>query len=366
MGGGRVLINALSWTSGGGNTYALNLIRELRRDSRGFRFTLLIPHGRLASDEADGLEIAPVRFPERGQRLWRVLYEEARLPARARRFDLFYCLADLAPIWGTTPTVVAVRNLHIYDRSAYDTLRLRLLGSLVHKGLRRARRVVFPSRAAAELISPRARIPADRVAIVPHGVSPELFDPHTAPAAQGAPYVFMAASIERHKNMGVVVESLLHLGDRKLELWIAGADTLDPGYAAELRRLAERLGLGPRVRLLGPIPYREILSYYRGAVALVFPSLLETFGHPLLEAMLAGTPVVASDLPAFREIAGDIPIYFDPRDPVGIAKAIERIRGHEQETRLRVERGRALVERFSWRNSVDRLCGVFEDALRVG
>jgi len=219
---------------------------------------------------------------------------------------------------------------------------------------------------AAELISPRAGIPADRIAIVPHGVSPELFDPAGAPPPERAPYVFLAASIERHKNLAVLVESLLHVGDPRLELWIAGADTLDPEYVGELRRLAERLGVGPRVRLLGPVPYREILSYYRGAVALVFPSLLETFGHPLLEAMLAGTPVVASDLPAFREIAGDIPIYFDPRDPVAVAQAIERIRGHEQETRQRVERGRALAERFSWRNSVDRLCSVFEDALRVG
>ena len=65
-----------------------------------------------------------------------------------------------------------------------------------------------------------------------------------------------------------------------------------------LRRLAGEFQLGPRVRFLGPVPYREIFSYYRGAVALVFPSLLE--------AMLAGAPIVASYIPTCREVAADV------------------------------------------------------------
>ena len=59
----RILINALSWSIGGGNTYALNLIRELNRDPRGFRFTVLGVHGRFPADEADGLDVATVRLP---------------------------------------------------------------------------------------------------------------------------------------------------------------------------------------------------------------------------------------------------------------------------------------------------------------
>ena len=96
----RILINALSWSFGGGNTYSLNLIRELSRDPRGFRFTVLGAPGRLPADESGGLDVARVRLPAgraQASTLFRVAYEETLLPLRARRFDLLYCMADLAP-----------------------------------------------------------------------------------------------------------------------------------------------------------------------------------------------------------------------------------------------------------------------------
>jgi glycosyltransferase involved in cell wall biosynthesis len=114
------------------------------------------------------------------------------------------------------------------------------------------------------------------------------------------------------------------------------------------------------------VPYADVLRYYRGALALVFPSLLETFGHPLLEAMLAGTPIVAADIPAFREIACDVALYFPPQDPARLARSVEQLRAEPAATRARVERGRKRAEGFSWKSSVDRLCAVFEEALRSG
>jgi glycosyltransferase involved in cell wall biosynthesis len=361
----RILINALSWSLGGGQTYALNLMRELTRDSRGFDFTVLAAGSRGVAEAGDGLEVVRARLPTGlpGAAFLRVAYEEAMLPLRARCFDLLYCVADLAPRFGRTPTVVALRNLNIYDRTYYDNPRLRLLERLVRLGLPRARRILFPSRAAAELIARRIPIPADKVAIVPHGVSLDLLATGGGPVAAGVPYLFLPAPLERHKNLGVLIRSLCQVSDPDLELWIAGHDTTDPSHAAELRGLVAELGLGERVRFLGSVPYREILPYYRGAVALVFPSRLETFGQPLLEAMVAETPIVASDIPAFREIAADVALYFDPRDPAALAKAVDRVRSQPGETRARVHRGRERARDFSWKRSVDALCGVFQDVL---
>ena len=81
--------------------------------------------------------------------------------------------------------------------------------------------------------------------------------------------------------------------------------------------------------------------------------------------MLAGTPIVASDIPTCREVAADVALYFDPHDPVALAAAVERIRSQRDETDQRIERGRARAARFSWKNAVDGLCAVFEDALRA-
>jgi glycosyltransferase involved in cell wall biosynthesis len=130
-----------------------------------------------------------------------------------------------------------------------------------------------------------------------------------------------------------------------------------------MRALAEQRGVDKRVRFLGPVPYREILGLHRGARALVFPSFLESFGHPLLEAMLAGTPVVAADIPALREVAGDTALYFDPHRPADLARALEQLGREPDATQARIERGRARAAEFSWKRSADRLCAVFEEAL---
>jgi glycosyltransferase involved in cell wall biosynthesis len=175
----RVLIDALSLTQGGGSrSYLVNLLRELGHDSRGFAFTVLADSDDFAQMNSEWVEVVRVALPAQGHpgRVpLRVAYEQSVLPLRARNFDLLYCPADLAPVLCATPVVVALRNMHIYDQRFYQTLRLKLLERLVRLSARRAHRVVFPSRAAADRIRERVAIANDRVAIVHHGVSPESF-----------------------------------------------------------------------------------------------------------------------------------------------------------------------------------------------
>ena len=134
-------------------------------------------------------------------------------------------------------------------------------------------------------------------------------------------------------------------------------------YSRVRRRIAE-LSLQSRVRLLGPVPYERILRYHRDAVAMVFPSLLESFGHPLLEAMLAETPLIAADIPALREVAGDTAYFFDPNSPRDLVNAIHEVRRDTAATDARVRFGLARAEYFSWKRSTDLLCAVFEEVLR--
>ncbi len=362
----EILLNALSVSTGGGRSYVLNLLRELRRDDRGFRFTVLAEADQLSAEETAGLDRITPRLPRKPRTLRllaRLAYEVVMLPRVARRFDLLYCLADLSPIYGATPTVVALRNLNIYDRTFYQTLRLRLLRALVQAGLPRARRVLFPSRAAAELVRREIRLPEERVAVVPHGIALDAFDAVPDEPPPAAPYVFLPAALERHKNIATLIEAVPLLRDTGIEAWIAGSEATDPAHAAELRRLVVARGLERRVRFLGSVPYRQILKYYRAAQALVFPSRLETFGHPLLEAMLTGTPIIAADIPAFREIAAEVAVYFDPDSPAELAKAVDHVLADASATRERVGHGRLRVREFSWGRSIDRLCAVFDEAL---
>jgi glycosyltransferase involved in cell wall biosynthesis len=366
----RILINALSLSQGGGgHSYLVNLLRELDLDPHGFEFSVLAASEELAAvtrTERIGWEqVALPRLGNAARVPLRVAYEQTQLPRRARAFDLLYCPADVSPAFAATPTVVALRNLHIYDMRFYETFRLRMLQRMVQAGVRRARRILFPTRAAADRIAQRIEIDPDRIAIVPHGVSAEPFQAavKAVRAAGDPPYLFLPASVERHKRIEVLIRSLLYVEDPSLQVWIAGTERLDPPYAAELRRLAQELGLASRVRFLGAIKYGEILHYYRGAMALAFPSHLETFGQPMLEAMLAETPIIAADIPTFREIAGDIALYFPPDDSVRLAAAADQVRRDPDAAKERVSRGRARAAEFSWKRSIDRLCGIFDEVL---
>ncbi|MGH7288004.1 MAG: glycosyltransferase family 4 protein [Myxococcota bacterium] len=365
MPGPRILVNALSMSEGGGRSYVVNLLREIRRDDRGFRFTLLASPEQLDGLDTSAVEVHALRLPARGRALrlpLRVLYEEIALPARARGFDLLYCVADICPPVASVPVVVLMRNLNIYDRRFYDGPRTRALFWLARVGAPRARFAVFPSRSAAEQIRRSIPIREERVAVVHYGVSEASFgDAGRVEAA--APYLFLPAAPERHKNLVTLIESLREVGNPHLELWIAGSSLLDPVHSRELAQHAARLGLAERVRFLGPVPYARLLGYYRGAVAFVFPSILESFGHPLLEAMVAGTPVIASDIPTFREIAGDTALYFPALDAKALAARIDAVLADPIATAERVARARERAAGFSWRRSVDRLCDVFGQAL---
>jgi len=362
----RVLINALSLTLGGGRSYLRNVLRELASDPRGFEFTVLVADGQLSLEEAAGIPFEVLRLPAAPPALRsavRVLYEEAALPLRARRYDLLYCVADLSPAIAATPTVVLLRNLNIYDRRFYDDRRTRALYRFARVGVRRCREIICPTRAAADVIAASIGIDAGRIKVVPHGIAAEAFEADAAAHAASVPYLFVSAAVERHKNLGVVIEALVRQPDPALELWIAGTVLTDPGYAAAVRGVAQRLGVEKRVHFLGAIPYRDMLAYYRGAAVFVFPSLIETFGHPLLEAMLAGSPIVAADIPSFREIAEDVALFFPPADPVALADAIEATRAAPEAASARAARGRERAAEFSWRRSVDQLCEVLAGAL---
>jgi len=371
----RILVNALSLAQGGGRSFVTNLLRELARDDRGLHFTLLAQAGALEGMDTSGAEVECLHLPRLPLRvLWRVAYEELLLPLRARRTDLLFCVADLSPAVSFTPTVALLRSLNIYDHRWYDDARTRSLERLVRLGLPRVRRVVFPSAAAAKLISSRIPVPPERVRIVPYGIAMESFqsDDHDADCAvtdnssNRAPYLFLAAATEKHKNLRALIECLRYVQDTNLEVWVAGASQTDPGHRAELERYASQIGVGDRVRFLGAVPYHDILRYYRGALAFVFPSFIETFGHPLLEAMLVGTPVVASDIPAFREVAGDAALYFPPTDARALARAVDRVPCDPEATRRRIALGRARAAEFTWKRSVDGFCAVFKEVLEEG
>ena len=166
-----------------------------------------------------------------------------------------------------------------------------------------------------------------RLRHVPLGVDAEAADVADVERVRRAytlerPYVLWAGTLEPRKNLARLLDAYGRL-DAGVDLVLVGPR----GWKEDLeRRLAALPGRARRrVRLLGFVPRADLGPLYAGAAVFCFPSLLEGFGFPVLEAMAQGTPVVTSQGTSTEELAGDAALLVDPRDPTAIAAALERV-----------------------------------------
>jgi glycosyltransferase involved in cell wall biosynthesis len=124
------------------------------------------------------------------------------------------------------------------------------------------------------------------------------------------------SDVYAHKNLSIALRVLADVrraGFPTMSLAVAGA-LEDQAEADRLKALALELGIAHSVRFLGRVERPQLRDLYNAADVMLVPSLAESFGMPLLEALRCGVPVVCSDLPAFREVAGEAGLYFDPQD----------------------------------------------------
>jgi glycosyltransferase involved in cell wall biosynthesis len=121
-------------------------------------------------------------------------------------------------------------------------------------------------------------------------------------------------------------------------------------------QLAHRKDVAPWVQFAGPLTPKETEEHYRRADIFVFPSLAESFGHPLVEAMAHGLPIIASDTPINREMCGDAAVYFRPMDPDHLAQAIRRVATNQPlQNRLSVEGRQRVRTKFNWQTHIRRI-----------
>jgi glycosyltransferase involved in cell wall biosynthesis len=365
----RIRIDASMATTGGGVTYLVNLLPRLAALAPERRFRVVLRSPRVELPERANLEV--VRLPERGA-LSRLAATQTRLRGLARRWraDLYFATGELVPLAPPCPAIVSFRNPNVFtaldqDWYPYQVWRLGALRRLARLGAQSSRRVLFVSHDSARWIGDSLRLPEAKRAVVHHGVDPERFR-GAGPPPLARPYVLSLSSIYRYKNFLRLIEAWARLARVRPDLpdlAIVGDDQ-DPDYTLRMRRAREECGaLAERVHLVGAVPYAEVPRWYAGASLFVFPSYLETFGHPLLEAMAAGVPVVAGDIAVSREVAGEAASYADPHDAEALAAAMAALLDDAGLRRELVRRGHERVQAFSWDRAARGHLDLFDAAV---
>jgi glycosyltransferase involved in cell wall biosynthesis len=188
---------------------------------------------------------------------------------------------------------------------------------------------------------------AARVAVVPHGVE-ATFSPPPADAGR-EDFLLAVGDLYVQKNLLALVAAVARLKDAwpGLGLKIAGRP-VDPEYAAAVEASIADLGLADGVELLGQVAPPDLADLYRRCAVFVFPSLVETFGNPLVEAMASGAPIVCSDAAAMPEVVGDAALLFDPTDVDALTARLGEALADAALRRDLGARARERARRYSW------------------
>lgn len=275
------------------------------------------------------------------------------------RPDVYFSPGFNPPLFSAVPLVFTVHDLiHLGETPGLALkawFRRLYYQGVLRPAARRAKRVLTVSEYSRRQIVEWSGLPAERVVVVGNGVD-AAFTPDGAHHQPGFPYLLYFWNGKPHKNAVRLLQAFSELGDQRVRLLISSAPD------DELRHQALRLGVNDRVVFAGGIPEAELPAYYRGAQALVFPSVHEGFGLPALEAMACGTPVVTSNVTSLPEVVGEAAVLVDPYDPASIARGLEQVLNDQTlRARLRMT-GLERARQFSWDATAARVQEVLAEA----
>ncbi len=339
---GRFLTQPLS----GVQRYGRELVRALdRRAGAGTPYVLLTPEGADASDL--DLRAIPVRAAPGGRgHLW----EQTALAWAARRGRLL-SLGGSGPLLHPRHRVV-IHDAAVFRRPEHFHPAYAAFHRALGRGLARRARLGAVSRFSRDELAEALRKPPSAIAVLPNGAD------HLGRAAPddrvlaaldltNRPYVVALGNLAPNKNIAVMRRALGRLPDPDLRLVLIG------GQVGAVFGATTEVS-DPRLLLAGRRSDAEVAALLRGARALIFASLYEGFGIPPLEAFAQDCPVVASDIPAVREVCGDAPAYFDPHDDAALADHIAVLLDRPA-PEARLARGRARLALYRWDETARRI-----------
>jgi glycosyltransferase involved in cell wall biosynthesis len=307
--------------------------------------------------------IAVLPLPRPGN--WSRLLVGMNQLCREWRADVLH-VSYVAPVLPICPTVVSVHDVSFKRYPAYFSCRNRLLlATLLPWSLRQAAAVItlsnhalseithfFPWISAPIVAIPLAADPCFR------SLSPEVIQDVRYRYDLPDRYVLAVGNLQPRKNLTKLIEAFALICPEELDiqLLVVGQDWWQ---GSAIYRRVQELGLAERVQFTGYVPQEDLVGLYNAATVLVYPSVYEGFGLPVLEAMACGRPVIASNASSLPEVAGEAAVLVNPLDARDLAEAIRTLLGDEVRREKFGRRGRQRAGQFSWHQTALKTAGVY-------
>lgn len=269
---------------------------------------------------------------------------------------IFFSPGYNAPLFFLKRSIITIHDLNHIDLNYNSSVLKRIYYKFVLKrACIKSAKILTVSEFSKQRIVKWSGIPEAKVIVVGNGVSQE-FNAEVNKFNPGFPYIFVVGNRKAHKNEARILEAF------SLSVHPEGVKLIFSGNASdELLILIEKYELTGKVIFLGNIPSDELASCYRGAEMLLFPSLYEGFGLPVIEAMACGTPVITSNTTSLEEIAGDAACLVNPENIFEIKSAIEKLFKDQEYRNFLIERGFTQSQKFTWNKTRRKI----EDSLSL-
>lgn len=357
---------------GGLGRYVQELVSGLLVSDRSNAYTLF-----LKSENADGPKTDRTDVTKSIVDIhWYTFKEQLALPGRIddAGLDLIHFPHWNVPLGLKTPFLVTIHDLILLEepRSVKATTRNPLVFAAKHLGfrltlgstLKRARKIIAVSQYTKEsILRFFPHISADKIVVIHEGVS-ELPAPELPAIMPEIPYLLYVGNAYPHKNLDLLLSAFRQLlvSHPGLRLALAGRED---AFIKRLQESPEALALGESLRFIPNPTDAELAALYQHALGYVFPSRMEGFGLPPLEAMKAGVPVAASKAGSLPEVLANAALYFDPRDVNSITHAMDRLVSDASLRTLLIENGQHNLQRFSWHRTTQETIQVYQDILKA-
>lgn len=376
-----IWIHALGAKAGGGVTYLEAALPELFRqlDGTGVRVVLLVSAVPQHVTIPTWCDVHVLRLAARNW-LTRLVFDQVVLPLwlLAHRDVVLYCSGSFPPFVKTVPTVVLVRNAIYFEpeflrrERPLRRLSLRLQAAFIRVCARECRAIHYPSRYMRGLVESGAPGLAPAGLVNYYGIRNVILEARGKgggrPTAGHPPTFLYVMNYTLQKNLGFLLKALATARERGLRVRAIVTSWLKHGpraSAAGDRALIARHDLvdSAYLVLVGPRYREELAQLYQQVDACLFPSICESFGHPLVEALAVGKPIICADRPYAREICGDRAVYVDPDRPEDLVRVWEQwpaaVEGYLPPPLD------SLTHTFSWSSHVSRLLESLLPALRT-
>lgn len=258
---------------------------------------------------------------------------------------------------GTVKTCITVHDLRYLSYRKFVSLkRYVLLKAFMSRSLAKADSVIAVSSWTGEQIKDHFSVPPEKLSVIHNSVNGNFSEIYEARRSIfDKPYLLSVGHLEKRKNIETLVKAFSLIADAWDGLLVLVGE--DQGSLQSIKAAAESSGVSDRLILKSSISCDELTGLYLNSEIVICPSLYEGFGITLLEGMAAGRPVIASNIPPHREVAGDAALLVDPGEEEidEYAQAVLELLNNSELTKLFIDKGFARLKRFSWEKSAEQL-----------